>query len=246
MSTVGVTSTTYPQLTVETYSARVKMQLINLLDYDKIPIIESAINSNRLRRYMPAAGHEIHTAFQFYVWNCWLSEAFYISLHFAEILCRNAVQKSLAFKVGEEWFQHKTFINLLDGRFRSELAIAIADEQAAHGVRMTQHHVASALTFGFWEHLTTKRFDRLIWSRGISHNFLGAHFSTSRQALHDRIESVRRWRNRIAHHQAIFDKDPMKKHQEAIELIHWVCGVTGAWVSASSRVPAVLALRPKP
>jgi len=195
---------------------------------------------------MPVAENGIDKALQFYAWNCGLSEAFYISLHFAEILCRNAIQKALAFKAGEEWFRHKTFVNLLDARFQSELAIAISNEQAVHGVLMTQHHVASALTFGFWEHLTTKRFERLIWSRGISHNFPGAHFSIKRQDLRDRIESVRRWRNRIAHHQAIFDKDPMRKHQETIELIHWVCGVTGAWVSASSRVPAALALRPKP
>ena len=221
------------------------MQLTNLFDYDKIPTIESAINPNRLRRYMPAAHQEIYKAFQFYMWNCALSEAFYLSLHFAEILCRNAVQKALVFKIGEDWFQHGLFLKLLDPRFRSELAGVITDERAAHGDKMTQHHIASGLTFGFWEHLTTKRFDRLIWSRGTSHNFPGAHFSIKRQDLHDRIESVRRWRNRIAHHQAIFDKDPMRKHQETLDLINWVCGTTGAWVSSLSRVPVVLAQRPK-
>jgi hypothetical protein len=63
--------------------------------------------------------------------------------------------------------------------------------------------------------------------------------------LHGLIESVRRWRNRIAHHQAIFDKGPVRKHNDALELIRWVCGDTGGWVAGSSEVPKAIAMRPR-
>jgi hypothetical protein len=222
------------------------MQLANPPAAEKVPVIESAINGDRLKRYMPAAGMDKCAAFGFYMWNCALSEAFYAPLHFAEIVCRNAIQKSIAFKRGDRWFEDRTFRSLLDPKFLSELDRAIADETTQHGTAVTQHHVASALAFGFWEHVTTKRFERLIWTRGISHNFPNAHYSVNRQKLHDQIESVRRWRNRIAHHRAIFDKDPMRKHQDTIELVRWVCGDTAAWVSSASKVPAAIALRPKP
>lgn len=186
----------------------------------------------------------MNLAIKFYLWNCALSEAFYIPLHFVEIMCRNAIHNALLYKLGENWFENQTLHNILDGKFSREVTIAVDDERTQHGTEMTAHHVASALTFGFWEHLTTKRFERLLWHRGIRHNFVDARPTADRQSLHDLIESVRRWRNRIAHHRAIFDKDPMRKYQDSLELMKWVCRDTAGWVSSMSRVPRTLAARP--
>ena len=110
---------------------------------------------------------------------------------------------------------------------------------------MTAHHVVSALTFGFWEHLVTKRFERYLWSRGLRATFQGAPKEKTFEDLHALIESVRRWRNRIAHHRAIFDKGPMRKYQDTLELISWACPTTTAYVAASSKLPAALGLRPR-
>ena len=221
------------------------MQLTNSPSELQLPRIEAAMNPQRLLRYMPAAGQDNAIAFKFYLWNCAISEVFYMPLHFAEIVCRNAVHSTMVFRLGEDWYNHNTFRKIIDPRFSSELDIAIADEREQHGEKITRDHIASALTFGFWEHMTTKRFQRLLWNRGISYNFPGAHYSKRLDDLHSLMEGVRRWRNRIAHHRAIFDKDPTRKYQEALELIKWVCPETAAWVTANSKVPAAIALRPQ-
>lgn len=220
------------------------MQLTNSPTAKQFQAIEKAIQSERLARYLPAAGKNKTLAFRYYLWNCALSESFYLPIHFSEVLCRNAIHRQLVFRLGEKWYEHTTFRNLLDPKFRSELDGAIADERAQHSSQMTNHHVVSALHFGFWEHLTTKRFERLIWHRGIGHNFPGAHFSKNRQDLHDLIESVRRWRNRIAHHNAIFDKSPSRKLQDTMDLIKWVCADTSAWLATVCTAQAVLNARP--
>ncbi|RWD32157.1 MAG: hypothetical protein EOS34_21790 [Mesorhizobium sp.] len=227
-------------------SVDVKMQLTNAPDAKEFPLIEVAMHSHRLLRYMPAAGKDKNVAFQYYLWNCAISESFYMTINFAEIVCRNAIHNALLFRLKDKWYDDATFRKIIHPRYLSELNAAIADEALEHGNKMTPHHVASSLTFGFWEHLVTKRFERLLWSKGIGHNFPGAHYSKKRQDLHDLMESVRRWRNRIAHHRAIFDKDPTRKHQDTVELIKWVCGSTGTWITANSKVPAAIALRPKP
>lgn len=220
------------------------MQLIAPEDEKELIEIEFALQEQRLARYMPAAGHEKAVAFKYYIWNCSISQEFYISLHFSEILCRNAINKALIFRLGENWFEDRTFRGLLSTRFLSELDQAIKDEQAQHGPSMNAHHIVSALTFGFWEHLTTKRFKRLLWPRGITHNFPNAPIGKNHLDLRELIESVRRWRNRIAHHQAIFDKGPMRKHQDVLDLINWTCQTTGAWVTANSQVPKIISARP--
>jgi hypothetical protein len=183
-------------------------------------------------------------AFRFYLWNCTLCESFYLPLHFSEVVCRNAFHKGLVRRFGDQWYSAKTLHTLLSPRFASELTDVCKEETTQHGPNMTAHHVVSGLTFGFWEHLATKRFDRYLWAHGIQAMFPYAPKGKGREDLRKLIESVRRWRNRIAHHQAIFDKGPSRKHQETLELIKWACNHTGDWVASSSRVMACIQLRP--
>lgn len=206
--------------------------------------ILAAVQVHRIERYMPAAGGEHGVAFEFYLWNNAMSEAFHPSLHYAEVICRNAVHKALLFRAKDRWYDEELFLKLLDARFARELRDAVDAERAQHGANLTCHHVVSALTFGFWEHLTTKRFERYLWPRGIRFSFPGTPNGKDREDLHGLIESVRRWRNRIAHHRAIFDKGPTKHHADALDLIRWCCPTTAQWVTSVSRVAALVNERP--
>lgn len=221
------------------------MQLPNGPADEKFPTIEAALQEERILRYMKAAGGDKMAAFKFYLWNCVLCEAFYISLHFSEVVCRNAMHQALLERGDPKWFENSTFHKILEDQFRFELEGAIRKETKQHGNAVTSNHIVSALTFGFWDHLATKRFERYLWAKGIHHAFPCAPKGKTYEDLHQLIESVRRWRNRIAHHQAIFDKGPSRKHQDALELIKWSCGDTAVWVAATSRVQVALSLRPK-
>lgn len=221
------------------------MQLIKIPDPSILPSVESAVQNERLMRYLPAAGGDVVAAFELYLWNCTLSESFFASLHFAEIVCRNAIHRRLVDRLGDEWFRNPTLIGLLSSRHQREIADAVRDETTQHRGTCTHHHVVSALTFGFWQHLLTKRFERLLWTHGVHCSFAAAPPTTTREDAYLLVESIRRWRNRIAHHRAIFDKRPMKMHQESLKLIRWVCADTGTWVASVSKVPLALSLRPK-
>lgn len=221
------------------------MQLTNTPGESQFLAIEKFLQPERLARYSQAATGSNVTSFQLYIWNCQLCEAFYIPLHFAEVGCRNAMNAALVASCGPTWYSNQGFINLLNPRFEVELADAVKDEAAQHGAGMTGNHVVSALTFGFWEHLTTRRFNRMLWSKGIHPFFPGAPAAATYEDLQKLIESCRRWRNRIAHHRAIFDKSPSYKLQQSYELIKWICSPTLAWVLAQSQVQKVINQRPK-
>jgi hypothetical protein len=220
------------------------MQLRNCTDAALVAALSKSLHASRINRYKKAADDAGVSPLEYYAWNCELSEAFYVSLHFAEIVCRNAIHDALVFRSGTAWVSDSTFRKIIDHRFLDQLDTAIRDETKQHGAFVSEHHVVSALTFGFWEHLTTKRFQRYLWPNGVRQFFPNAPQSVGLKDIHDTIESVRRWRNRIAHHQAIFDKGPTRKHQDALSLIGWRCHDTAKWVSAASRVPQVIAARP--
>ncbi|WP_126420105.1 Abi family protein [Asticcacaulis excentricus] len=221
------------------------MQLTNLPHTKDFASVERFLQTERLSRYYAASKGNKTKAFAHYIWNCDLSQYFYIPLHFAEIGSRNAINLALIANLGPLWFSNSNFVAMLDPRFSTELGKAIQDETKQHGASLTAHHIVSALTFGFWEHLLTKRFDRLLWNKGIALYFPGAPAALSREDLRTSIEGVRRWRNRIAHHRAIFDKSPSRKYQQVVELIMWACPTTCAWVKSVTPVHTIINQRPK-
>lgn len=206
--------------------------------------ISSCASKVRLSRYAAAAQEDGVPEVATYLWNCALSEAFFLPLHFAEVTCRNAIHSALCFR-DPSWPYNKTFLNLLDPTHRAALDRAITDEKEQHGAAMTPDHIVSALSFGFWEHMTTKRFERFLWPRGFQKNFRHAPWQAKLEDLHQQIETVRRWRNRIAHHNAIFDKGPNAKMDATMELIRWSSPAAASWLSGSCRLNAVINARPK-
>jgi hypothetical protein len=215
-----------------------------LVDLHVQDLLKSGLSDRRLARYAPAAADGAVSSADIYLWNCALCEAFYLPLHMAEITTRNAIHSALLFK-SAQWFENPTLLGLLDGHYRAELDRALDNERAQHGGRSDAHHLVSALTLGFWEHLTTKRLERFMFPKGIQKNFPHAPWGMKRQDLHTRIESVRRWRNRIAHHNAIFDKGPSAKLQDALDLISWTSPALSHWVAANSRVSQTINKRPR-
>ncbi len=219
-------------------------QPLSTTDLSVEALIIGYLNVARVNRFAAAAQEDGVTPASLYLWNCEMSAAFYLPLHFAEITCRNTIHSALCFR-DKAWPDNKTFRGLLSHTHLKSLDLAIRDERAQHGDGMTNDHIVSALSFGFWEHLTTKRFKRLLWSKGFQRSFQSAPWEIKLHDLQRQIESVRRWRNRIAHHNAIFDKKPSSKLQDAITLIEWSSPDLSKWVAAQCQVQSIINARPK-
>lgn len=178
------------------------------------------------------------------MWNAGICEAFYLPLKFAEIVTRNAILGALRARYGNNWYADSRFVGQLSQFHRRQLGKAIADETAQHGLLATDEHIISGLSFGFWEHLTISRFDFLLWRNGVHSFFPHAPPNVNRQSLHDRIDTLRQWRNRVAHYKTVFDRKPIKKLNQALDLVGWVCPDTRTFVSRVARVTTVVSARP--
>lgn len=220
------------------------MQLPSTPSEAQLVALIRAVHDDRIERFLPAAKGSREDAFKLYLWNCCLCEAFYLPLHFAEIAVRNAINNRLIERVGPAWFENVLIQNTLGERQVSDLSELLEKERAKHGQKLTAHHLVSELSFGFWQHMLTKRFQRILWPRGMHDAFPNLPNSMERQDVHDRVELIRKWRNRIAHHKPVFDQGPMRKHQETLQLIYWVCSDVADWVTSASQVTASIDLRP--
>lgn len=207
-------------------------------------LLTHCLSEPRLHHFAAAATEAGVAREDLYLWNCDLAAAFHLPLHMAEVTCRNSIHSALLFK-GPDWHNDATFLKLMDPQRRSDLERAVADETAQHGDRFTTHHLVSSLTFGFWEHMTTKRFERFLFPRGIQKNFKGAPWKMTLEDLRLLIEGVRRWRNRVVHHNALFSKHPTAKYQDALDLISWTSPDLSDWVSKKCQVNQVINNRPR-
>lgn len=240
----GLEARTSPQLTAPLRQRNPNMQLPILPIDAQLAAVLRAVHDDRIDRFLPAAQGSREDAFSLYLWNCSLCEAFYLPLHFAEISVRNAINNRLIERFGERWFENRAVVGTLEPRRQAEFSEILQSETRRHGAGMTCHHLVSEMSFGFWQHLLTKRFNRIIWADGMHCAFPNLPNALGRQEVHDRIEVVRKWRNRIAHHKPIFDKGPSAKLQETLQLIHWVCHDVANWVTSATKVTVAIQLRP--
>jgi hypothetical protein len=79
----------------------------------------------------------------------------------------------------------------------------VKDRKPAIGGQML-----AGLKFAFWVGLLGKHYDATIWRKAIYKAFL-AHGGKPRSVVHSRLNAIRRLRNRIAHHEPIFQKDTL-------------------------------------
>ncbi|KQO64432.1 Abi family protein [Curtobacterium sp. Leaf261] len=217
------------------------------------------VSPARFDRYLRAAGHDRDRARRLYEWNARLSGAFLHDLSHLEIGLRNAYDRALQGAVvrGEaHWTEPRTATALFPvdvrhhrngGTARDVNAIARRRIAEAVDRARTPDHaqplpgkVVAELTFGFWTMLTSDRLERTVW-RPYLH--LAYESGTRRDGVRDALEDLRRFRNRVAHHECILDR-PEPHLRRLLSQVRRIAPEAAADLRARSGVPALLERRP--
>jgi hypothetical protein len=101
--------------------------------------------------------------------------------------------------------------------------------------------VVAELSFGFWVSLLGPRYDATLWRASLYRAFRENGARMKRDRVHGRFNALRRFRNRIAHHEPIFLNNLANTHAEIIEATNWMCSDTAAWTLHISRFAIVFA-----
>lgn len=197
--------------------------------------LRRTLSDERLRRYVIACDGDLDRALSLYERNLRLAEAFHTPLHCLEITLRNVIDDRMNAKYGRDWLRGSAPLED-DAR----LAIARADETLAHSSH-TEGAVVAELALGFWVGLLGPRYDATLWRATLHAGFRASGRGLRRSVVHGRMNALRRFRNRVAHHEPIFDRGPVQIHGEILEAITWMCPLTAAWTADHSRFDLVVA-----
>ncbi|MGE4343639.1 MAG: hypothetical protein AB7F20_05040 [Geoalkalibacter sp.] len=201
----------------------------------------ASVSHERLDKYRQrgvAGGDEnllIH-----YAWNIALGESLYPVLQCMEIALRNAVHDaaSAAFQT-PYWFDTP---HLLDSRSGAGIAEA-RNNLAAEGKPITAAGIVAEQNFGFWTACFNRRQEQVLWPRIYRQVFPGLpRYLRTRNTIANRLNEIRKLRNRIFHHEPIwYFNDLREKHTRILELIGWISPAMAEFVGAIDRFPDLYA-----
>lgn len=186
--------------------------------------LEPSLSSARLDRYRSMQGDPLETAIN-YLWNMALCESLYTSLNMTEVALRNGLHRTLTRHFGTPtWYDRR-------GVLESYQEIQIKDAKktiSRYGDPITADRVVSQVNFGFWVTILSRTYDARLWSVHNSVTLKGVFMRIprnrrQRQIVHQQYNEIRELRNRVMHHEPLFD-DRMLSHRygEVKRGLHWL------------------------
>ncbi|NTI78586.1 Abi family protein [Rhizobium rhizogenes] len=214
-----------------------------------IDALETSLSPERMATYVQRAGGDRESAVRLYTWNTAVSAAFYGPLQGLEVALRNAMHRELARKYGQDWYDDPAAG--LDGGTLARISAARTDLRR-DGYPDDPPHIVAALSFGFWVALLgpggraptggRANYEMTIWRAGVFKAF--PHARLSRKSAHAPLDYLRTFRNRIAHHEPIFDRHLAADYTSLQQVAGWISPETLTWINHHSRVPVLLAQSP--
>jgi hypothetical protein len=201
------------------------------------------ISAPRLRNYLYVTAQDFDAAMALYEWNIAISGAFFESMGALEVALRNAMHEQLqrwhqSEGLAGEWYDDPTGVfnpNTTNTIVRTRKRLANRHQPETPG------RVVAELTFDFWRFLLTGAYQAGLWVPCLRHAFPAG---TARVELERRVDQIYVLRNRIAHHEAIHQRNLVEDYDVLIGLCEGLHPRLGWWVDARSRVARVLEQRP--
>ncbi len=196
-----------------------------------IHAVKKSLSPARMTTYEAATANEAE-ALMLYVWNAQVSAALLMPLHICEVVMRNTVSEALEATYGHRWPWSQGFERSLPNPpvgYNS-----CHDLHAARRTSDTTGKLIPELKFVFWQKMFTSRHDTRLWDRYLF-NVLpnvdqNKSASTIRQSVYQDLEVIRTLRNRIAHHEPIFNRNLAADFQLIENLIKLRCRLTADWM----------------
>ena len=208
---------------------------------DFLSSLKRGLSGVRFGAYKRFADERDEEALARYVWNIALCEALYPSMHCLEVALRNTLHHEAAsyFRT-EKWLDPDHPSCVLSEREQRKVRGAKRELQR-RGRPPVPDRVVAELTFGFWTSLLSREYEQRFLIRIIKPAFpdLPKPIRT-RRTLAGRFNEIRRFRNRIFHHEPIWKRGSLVlDHQSILEAIGWICPALRQTAMAVDRFPAV-------
>lgn len=205
--------------------------------------LERSISAPRLARYVLTCHGDAKAALGLYQWNLEVSAAFFVPLQMLEVTIRNAISEAMEAAYGSSWTHNQGFISSLKtlkkGFSPRQHLTQIAAEFGSSDKAIAE------LKFIFWQKMFVAGLDVTVWNshlRSVFPNLGEGTVQQIRGRFHDNLEILRILRNRIAHHEPIYERDLHHDLHLIDTFLGYRCQDTVNWMRGIEQVSALLAL----
>jgi hypothetical protein len=199
------------------------------------------LSEPRFRPFKDAANGDHDAAVALYIWHADLATACFGVVQHFEVILRNAIDRTLGDGQPQEplkdtWLMD--FDTLQPGGIKQ---VITAVERLERGTQITRARVVAGVPFGFWAGLFGRPYDEL-WREHLHKAFPDG--SGRRKDLPPRMLRIRRFRNRLAHHDSILGQDVNSTYEDMLTIAGWIDAAARHWLEEHSSVPTVITRRP--
>jgi hypothetical protein len=204
--------------------------------------LERLLGRDRLRSYREQCTNDV-AAVELYRWNAAMSAALWQPLGHLEVALRNALSDAL----GRRHVRNERPGSWLDdpacelGRIEHAAILTARRRVRAKGKQPSDSQTISELSFGFWRFLITRRHTAL-WP-DLASAFPGAP-DRRRETVEEPIARLHDLRNRIAHHQRVWNRDLAARYADVVLVAGYLDPGLPAWIAHGCGVLRLLRARP--
>lgn len=204
------------------------------------------LSDARFLAYARACAGDHDRAVALYNWNAEASAAFLEVLYHLEVLLRNAIDRRFPVAPSDGCLSvcmHDVWLcdpAILTGESRSKVNDGIM-RLTQEGKRPTRGRVIALLTFGFWGALFSGRYEDL-WRTTLVGAFPNGN--GRRRQINELATVIQRFRNRVAHHEAIFSLDLHRKLEQHLQLAAIIDLEARVYIQSLSHVEKLLLEKP--
>lgn len=215
-------------------------------DRNIVNSMKASLSAPRFVRYLDATGFDDRQALALYQWNALLSQSLYIYIQCWEICLRNKLDSFLRWKYTEKWpYDTTRFVRNLAGNDKKRLAETISRQKSQRQYSpVSTDSIVADLSAGFWVSQLSKAYEvPYTWQYNLAKVFPNDRRMKARGAweICDRTLNLR---NRIAHHEPIYQLDLEQYHRELQHIVSAMCKGTFAFANANCTFKHVFGSRP--
>jgi hypothetical protein len=222
------------------------------VDPANFDVLDDYLMPARLAPYLKACGGDYAKARRLYVWNIEVSAAFWGPISGVEIAFRNVLHRALVQHVGRADWWNDGSVNAADVKsaHKEEEQLSRQRARIRSAPPLTADDVVAALSFGFWSSILTgpsKVFEQgKYWHLCLHQAFPKWAYkpgAVERQKFVRRVERLRKFRNRVAHHEPVHHRNLAEDHDFLVEMARFMHPDLAEFINGHSRVAGVLARR---
>lgn len=199
------------------------------------------LSESRLAPYLRHADGDLDKALELYKWSTRMSMSMFGLISHLEVMLRNAMDAALSNEFRDNECGIPWFLRNPPTTTAMSDAVDVVRDRLRGQNKDTRHQIIASMSFGFWTGMVGPKYEDL-WRTTLHKAFPGS--SGKRKDVMKELESLRKIRNRIAHHDSMLNVDVPFEVRRIHRVAEFLGDDVSQWLKGSDQTTEIYKDRP--